>query len=282
MLLFKRLSSALRLHQLAPVVCFGWRVGHLIAATAAPDQIAYMDSAAGTAVGLEYKQRLVRALSVQPGQTAVDIGCGPGTDLGRLADAVGTEGSVIGVDRKPRMLQEARRRLAGRPNVDLYVGDIHDLPLRDGSVDRARADRVLQHVLDPAKAIAEVRRVLRPGGLFGMAEPDWDSVAVADQDIETSRRFADFLAGQVRNATIGRQLVRLCTQAGLRVRAVDPIAVLFRDFDTADQILGLRRNAARAVLAGKLAETDAEAWVQRLARGPVVAGFTFYLVIAEA
>jgi ubiquinone/menaquinone biosynthesis C-methylase UbiE len=256
-------------------------VGHLIAATAAPDQITYMDRAAGTAVGMEYKQRLVGALDVRPGQTAVDLGCGPGTDLGRLADAVGVEGSVIGVDREPRMLEEARRRLADRHNVDLHVGDIHDLPLRDASVDRAKVDRVLQHVRDPAKAIAEVHRVLRPGGLFGMAEPDWDTVAIADEDIETSRRFADFLAGQVRNATIGRELARLCIQAGLRVRSVDPIAVLFRDFDTADQILGLRRNAARAVLAGKLAETDAEAWVRRLASGPVVAGFTFYLVIAE-
>lgn len=257
-------------------------MGHLIAATGAPDQITYMDSAAGTAVGLEYKQRLGTALDVRPGQTAVDLGCGPGTDLRRLADAVGIDGSVIGVDREPRMLQEARRRLADRPNVDLHVGDLHELPLRAGSVERARADRVLQHVLDPARAIAEARRVLRPGGLFGIAEPDWDTVAVADEDIQTSRRFADFLAGQVRNATIGRQLVRLCTHVGLRVRSVDPIAVLFRDFDTADRILGLRRNAGRAVLAGRLVEADAEAWVQRLAAGPVVAGFTFYLVIAEA
>jgi ubiquinone/menaquinone biosynthesis C-methylase UbiE len=253
-----------------------------MAATEAPDQITYMDWAARAPAALEYKQRLGAALDVRPGQTALDLGCGPGTDLGRLADAVGLVGTVIGVDREPRMLVEARRRLADRPNVDLFVAEIQDLPLRDGSVDRATVDRVLQHVRDPAEAIAEARRVLRPGGLFGMAEPDWDSVAVADEDIQTSRRFADFLAGRVRNATIGRELVRLCMHAGLKVRSVEPIAVLFRDFDIADQILGLRRNAARAVLAGKLAEADVEAWVRRLAAGPVVAGFTFYLVIAEA
>ncbi|MBY8873553.1 methyltransferase domain-containing protein [Micromonospora sp. PLK6-60] len=254
----------------------------LAAATAAPDQIEYMDKAAGTAVGMDYKQRFLAALDVGANQEVVDIGCGPGTDLGRVADAVGAGGRVIGVDYDPRMLDEARRRYADRPNVELRAGDIHELPVADGSVDRARADRMLQHVLDPAKAIAEVRRVLRPGGLFGMAEPDWDTLAVADEDLETSRRFADFVAGRVRNATIGRELVRLCGQAGLRVRSVDPIAVMFRDFDTADQMLGFRRNAARAVQAGQLAETKAEAWVDRLASGPVVAGFTFYLVIAEA
>ncbi|MFI7435803.1 hypothetical protein [Micromonospora haikouensis] len=58
--------------------------------------------------------------------------------------------------------------------------------------------------------------------------------------------------------------------------------MLFRDFATADEILGLRRNAARAVVAGGMGESDAELWLQRLASGPVVVGFTFYLVVAEA
>ena len=256
-------------------------VGRL-AATAAPDQIAYMDAAASTPVGLDYKQRFVASLELRPGQTVADIGCGPGTDLGRLADAVGENGSVIGVDQEPRMLEEARRRLADRPNVSLLPGDVHDLPITDDGVDRARVDRVLQHVADPAKAVQEVRRALRSGGLFGMAEPDWDTLAVADEDLATSRQFTRFVANQVRNPTIGRDLSRLCRNAGFGIRSVEPVAVLFRDFDVADQILGLRRNTARAVLAGSMSEADAEPWLQRLAQGPVIAGFTFYLVIAEA
>ncbi|MEH1126776.1 methyltransferase domain-containing protein [Micromonospora sp. CPCC 206061] len=247
----------------------------------APDPIAYLDAAAATTAGQAYKRRFVDALDVLPGHTVVDIGCGPGTDLAALADATGTDGSVIGVDRDPRMLDEARRRLADRPNVVVCPGDAADLPLASGSADRARVDRVLQHVPDPTTSITEIRRVLRPGGLCGMAEPDWHTLAVADEDHETSSGFAEFVAGQVRNATVGRQLVRLCVDAGLRVRSVEPIAVLFRDFGTADQILGLRRNCARAIQAGRLAEARADAWLRRVARGPVVAGFTFYLVTAE-
>jgi ubiquinone/menaquinone biosynthesis C-methylase UbiE len=257
-------------------------MSQLAAATAAPDRIAYMDAAASTAAGLDYKQRLVASLDVRPGQRVADIGCGPGTDLARLADAVGERGSVIGVDREPRMLDEARRRLADRPNVGLLLGDIHELPISDDGVDRMRVDRVLQHVADPAKAVQEVRRALRPGGLFGMAEPDWDTLAVADEDLDISRQFVRFVAGQVRNPTIGRELVRLCVRAGYRIRSVDPVAVLFRDFDTADQILGFRRNAARAVQAGMMVQADAETWLQRLAHGPVVAGFTLYLIVAES
>jgi ubiquinone/menaquinone biosynthesis C-methylase UbiE len=254
----------------------------LTAAMAAPDPIAYMDAAASTAVGMDYKQRFAASLDVWPGQTVLDVGCGPGTDLARLADAVGGEGSVIGVDREDRMLEEARRRMTDRPNVELLLGDVLDLPIPDGGIDRARTDRVLQHVADPARAVEEVRRVLRPGGLFGMAEPDWDTLAVADQDLDTSRQFARFVAGRVRNPTMGRELVRLCVRAGFRIRSVEPIAVLFRDFATADEILGLRRNSARAVQAGAMSESDAGSWLQRLAHGPVVAGFTFYLIVAES
>ncbi|MBM7488963.1 ubiquinone/menaquinone biosynthesis C-methylase UbiE [Micromonospora luteifusca] len=257
-------------------------MSHFATATTAPDQIAYLDAAAATAVGVEYKQRFVDALGVQPGHTVVDIGCGPGTDLGRLADAVQASGRVVGVDRDPQMVAEAGRRLADRPTVEVRAGDAHELPLADATVDRARMDRVLMHVRSPAHVLAEVRRVLRPGGVFGMAEPDWDTLAVADEDVRTSRRFARFVAGRVRHPTIGRELVRLSAQAGLQVRSVEAIAVVFRDFDTADQILGLRRNSARAVLAGELTDADVQPWLQRLAECPMLAGFTFYLVTAQA
>ncbi|MEU4237319.1 methyltransferase domain-containing protein [Actinoplanes sp. NPDC026619] len=196
---------------------------------AAPDQITYMDAAADTAVGRDYKERSLRALGLSPGQRVVDIGCGPGTDLGRLADAVGRTGSVIGVDRDPRMLAEAGRRLADRPTIELLRGDVHDLPIAAGGVDRARTDRVLQHVDDPAAAIAQARRVLRPGGRLSMAEPDWDSLVVAEEDVTTSRRFARFVAGRVRNATIGRELVRLATTAGFEISSVEAVPVVFRD-----------------------------------------------------
>src|SRR6185312_14441 len=117
--------------------------------TTAPDPIVYMDTAARTAVGQDYKERLVVALDLRPGQTVADIGCGPGTDLARLADAVTVTGSVVGIDREPKMLTEAGRRLADRPNVELRLGDAHALPLAAASLDRAKVDRVLQHVDDP-------------------------------------------------------------------------------------------------------------------------------------
>lgn len=209
------------------------------------------------------------------------LGCGPGTDLATLANAVGPGGKVIGIDHDSAMVEQAKRRLTECGNVEVRIGDAHELPLPDASVDRTRVDRVLQHLEDPARAMAELRRVIRPGGKVAMAEPDWDTLAIDDIDVNICRAFTGFISGRVRNSVIGRQLARLALAAGFSATTVEATAVVFLDFEEAEQILGLRRNAVRAVQAGSLPETVARQWLQSLEAGPFLAGFTFYTVIAQ-
>ncbi len=113
-----------------------------------------MLQAAASAAGCGYKQELMELMDVQPGQTALDVGCGPGTDLPTLAGRVGVSGTVIGVDRDPAMLAEARRRTSDLPAVQIREADAHALPVEPGTVDRARIDRVLMHVTEPTSVLA--------------------------------------------------------------------------------------------------------------------------------
>lgn len=246
-----------------------------------PDPVRYLDDAAASPPGRDYKRRLLDALDVRPGHTALDVGCGPATDLPALAAAVTSAGAVIAVDHDAAMVAEARRRTSRLPWVEIRTGDAHALPVDAASVDRARADRVLQHIADPAGAVAELARVLRPGGMLGLAEPDWHTFAIDDEDTGTSDGFARFLAGQVRNPAIGRQLARLAVRAGCRVRTVDATAITFLEFGAADQILGLERNTDRAVRAGQLDAAAAGQWLDRLRDGPFLAAFTLFAVTAE-
>jgi SAM-dependent methyltransferase len=182
---------------------------------------------------------------------------------------------VIGVDVDPVMIEEARRRHADRPQIELRLGDAHGLPVGEHSVDRARADRMVQQ-------FAELRRVLRPGGIACVAEPDWDTLAVGPGELETNRAYNRFVcAAVVRNATIGRQLPRLAEQAGLTVRSVVAESLLFPDFEPADKILGLRRNSERAVAAGYLDRAAADAWIAALAGGPFLASCTLFIAVLE-
>ncbi|MBN6055406.1 methyltransferase domain-containing protein [Nonomuraea sp. RK-328] len=247
-----------------------------------PDPIDYLDQVAASAPGRAYKRQVLGLLGLRPGQTVVDLGCGPGTDLGAMADAVAPGGRVIGVDRDPAMVAEARSRLAGRPGAEVRSGDVRALPLEDGSVDRARTDRVLQHVEEPSRVLAEFRRVARPGGRIVMAEPDWDGLLIDSRDVVMSRRLTRFVATEVvRNAAVGRGLARLCEEAGLTVRSVSAVAPVFRDFDTADRLLGLRRTVVRAMRAGVLGP-GAEEWIEELRSRPFLASFLLFLVTAEA
>ncbi|MEV4373285.1 methyltransferase domain-containing protein [Nonomuraea sp. NPDC049637] len=247
-----------------------------------PDPIAYLDHVASTDVGRSYKRQVLDLLALRPGHTVLDLGCGPGTDLAAMADAVTPTGRVIGLDRDPAMVAEAGARLAGRPQVEVRPGDVHELPVADRSIDRARTDRVLQHVDDPARVLAEFRRVARPGARIVMAEPDWEGMLVDSPRPDVGRTLARFISTEmVRHGTLGRSLARLCEEAGLAVRSVVTVAPVFRDLATADQVLGLRRNLVRAVGAGYL-EPGAEEWFDDLRSRPFLASALLFLVTAEA
>jgi ubiquinone/menaquinone biosynthesis C-methylase UbiE len=149
-----------------------------------PDKAAYMDNVA--TVAADYKRQLLDLLQLEPGLTVLDLGCGPGADLGAMADAVAPSGRVAGVDIDPRMTEAASTRFRDHPQVEVHLGDGHTLPFEDATFDRARMDRALQHVADPAAVLSELLRVLKPGGLLRIGEPDWDSLTV-DGDLEMNR-----------------------------------------------------------------------------------------------
>jgi ArsR family transcriptional regulator len=90
-----------------------------------------------------------------------DLGCGTGQVSAALAPFVA---SVIAVDQSAAMLQAAKKRLHAFDNVNLRRGELEALPIDDGQIDAATLMLVLHHVAEPEKALAEVARVLKPGG----------------------------------------------------------------------------------------------------------------------
>lgn len=238
--------------------------------------------AAASAAGRGYKQELTDLLDVQPGQTALDVGCGPGADLPTLAERVGASGTVIGVDSDPAMLAAARRRTSGMPAVEIREGDAHALPVESGVVDRAKIDRVLMHVAQPADVLAQLHLVTRPGARIGLAEPDWDTLIVDAEDLDTSRAFARYTTSEVvRHATIGRRLARHAEQVGFVVESVTATAPVFLDFQDADRTLGLGRNMQQAIKDGHIDEARGRRWFASLSEGPFFASFTLVSVICS-
>jgi ubiquinone/menaquinone biosynthesis C-methylase UbiE len=96
-----------------------------------------------------------------PSWVVGDLGCGTGHIAATLAPSVGR---VIAIDESGPMLAAARARLANAPNVELREGHIESLPLEDGVLDVAILFLVAHFITDPARAMQEIRRVLKPGG----------------------------------------------------------------------------------------------------------------------
>jgi ubiquinone/menaquinone biosynthesis C-methylase UbiE len=244
-----------------------------------PDKVEYMADAAE--LGRDYKHQLLVSLDLRHGDTVLDVGCGPGMDLPVMADAVTTSGRVIGVDVDPTMVAAARSLLNYYPQVEVRRGDAHALPVDDGTADRARMDRALQHVENPSDVLAELHRVLKPGGLLRIAEPDWDALIV-DGDLEMNRAFNRFVCStMVRNATIGRRLGRLAREAGFEVEDVRAATTVLRDFARADYTLALTRNTERAIRAGAIERADGERWLADLRDGGFQASVTIFLLSAR-
>ena len=107
-----------------------------------------------------------------PDALILDIGCGPGTITADLADRV-PRGHVTGVDAAPDIVEQARSLIRGRGNLDFAAGDVYALDYPAGAFDVVHAHQVLQHLGDPVKALREMRRVTRPGGLIAVRDADY-------------------------------------------------------------------------------------------------------------
>jgi len=107
---------------------------------------------------------------INPCRIAADLGCGTGELLVSLAAKADR---VIGVDSSPNMLEQARMRSASmKSTVDLRLGELEHLPVRDGETDVAVANMVLHHLVVPAAGIREAWRILAPGGRLLIADFD--------------------------------------------------------------------------------------------------------------
>ena len=152
----------------------------------------------------------------------LDVGCGPGVDLSGLGI-----GRAIGVDPSITMCRRARRS-----DASVCQATADALPFTSGAVGGCRVDRVLQHVANPAAAIAEMIRVTRSGGVVVAAEPDQESLVIAVPGVSMDlcdrvkalRRDAGY-----RNGRLASRLPELFSRLGLSRISVDAFPLVLTD-----------------------------------------------------
>jgi ubiquinone/menaquinone biosynthesis C-methylase UbiE len=184
------------------------------------------------------RRTALRALRPGPGQRLLDAGSGAGDVARRLAAEMGPTGEVLAVDSSSATIAVARRRHDGS-NVDYRTGDVCALDLPADSFDGVWCERVLQHVEDAERGIAELVRVTRPGGRLCLIDTDWDSLAFDGVPSALADRVMRLMHGRLipKQQDMGRTLRRRLNARGLHRITATPVTCLFADPASAAVVL---------------------------------------------
>jgi ubiquinone/menaquinone biosynthesis C-methylase UbiE len=210
------------------------------------------------------QRRVVReVLELRAGERVLDVGVGPGFLAAEMAAEVGPAGKVCGIDPSASMLAIAQTRATqpGSAPVELKPGDANHLPYPDASFDVATATQVLEYVEDIPGALAELRRVLRPGGRVLLLDTDWDSVVWHSGDRERMRRILTAWEPHLADPRLPRTLRRSLERAGFGAVVPQVLPLLNVGYQPATYSAGLLEFIAGFVVGhGGVTAEEAKAW----------------------
>ncbi|HTI12995.1 MAG TPA: methyltransferase domain-containing protein [Dictyobacter sp.] len=140
----------------------------------------------------EERRNMVRDLLIAEGSFVVDAGCGPGLWTHLLAEAVGVEGRILGIDISSEALITAQRRTGtnawNRPEVVYRRASLEKIPVKPGEVDLIFSANVSQYLADPVAIFRSMRSYLRPGGRLVIKDIDFGTMRFSNVDPDLQHR----------------------------------------------------------------------------------------------
>ncbi|MDT0318002.1 methyltransferase domain-containing protein [Streptomyces millisiae] len=234
--------------------------------------LAVLDAADQLPSAVLLRDRSYELLSLVPGSTVVDVGCGAGRAVAELAER-GVH--AVGVDPSPVMLAAARTRW---PGGEFREAGAEELPFADGSVHGYRADKVFHVLREPGRALAEARRVLRPGGRIVLVGQDWDAIMIDSDDAALTRTIVHARADLLGTPRAGRQYRDLLLAGGFDDVTVEAHTSVFTD---PGSLPLLARLAEPACASGAVSRDQADEWLaeqrRRAEAGRLLVAIPFFV-----
>lgn len=255
--------------------------------------LANMDATAGWEATRQLRAWEQRTLCLKDGQRLLDVGCGLGDAALALAAELGADGEVVGIDSSAEMIAGAQARaLSTQCRARFHVGDALALGEPDAQFDVVRSERMLQWLSDPAAAVAEMNRVVQPGGLVSLIDTDWSTftIDIGDDDL-TGRVREAMRTERGRPSNIGRRLADLVRTQGFEVVAETRATQHWGSWDpdrspTPDGCFSMSSLADDLIDRGQLERGDRESFVSSIhtaaRNGNFSMSLTMFGVIAAA
>src|SRR5215218_924981 len=171
------------------------------------------------------RRAMLDRLSLRPGESVIDIGCGPGFLCEEMAVAVAETGTVVGVDISEDLIAFARARNACSW-LTYQHGDARALKVPDASFEVAASAQVLEYLNDPDRAIAEMFRVLKPGGRALILNTDWDRVAWYSSDPDRMGRVRRAWEAHCAHPRLPQTLVTRLRASGFTIASLGTFPII--------------------------------------------------------
>ena len=176
------------------------------------------------------RARMLDTMPLRAGAQVLDLGCGVGLLSEQLSARVGDAGCVVACDQSEAMVRATHARCAPLGNVEVLEANVCALPFDAARFDVAAIAQVLLYVEQPAVALAELFRVLRPGGSLVVVETDWRGVVLATDYPELVPRIFSAWDAAVPSPGLPTALQPLLREAGFVLESVEAIPVLNTDW----------------------------------------------------
>ncbi|HMB78339.1 MAG TPA: methyltransferase domain-containing protein [Kiloniellaceae bacterium] len=215
------------------------------------------------------RQRMatLEALQLRAGDRVLDVGCGTGLlayDMGQL---VGKAGEVLGIDLSEDMLRHAQGRCDGLPQVRFAQGNCTALAASDGYFDAVVCTQVLLYVADLETALAEFRRVMKPGGRLVVIETDWRGAVLNSSDDSLTRRILAAWDGAMASPNLPPTLSPRLSAAGFVALRVEAVPILNTSFNAGNFSHNMAKGFARyAERHDAVTKAESDAWLADLER----------------
>jgi len=232
------------------------------------------------------RREVLDVLELKAGERVVDIGTGPGLLACEMAAVVGPKGRICGVDASGAMVAIASRRCSEQSWVEFQMADALQLPYPDASFDAAVSTQVYEFVSDIPGALAELRRVLRPGGRVAILDTDYGSLVIHTEDAPRMARVLAAWDEHFVHAHLPRILSSELRKAGFSVRHRAAIPMFNPEFQDNTYGKGMLTMVASFAAGRKgVTQNEAEAWFAEFATLQAEGKFFFsinrYLFVAE-
>jgi len=214
--------------------------------------------------GRERRRAAAEALAIETGQALLDLGCGGGYLVQELALAVGRGGRAVGLDISAEQLAAARETCKRLPAAEFVEGNATNMIFEDASFDGLASIQTLEFVPDVDAALAEARRVLKPGGRAALISGLWDDVRFHGAEPKLNRRMFDTFRGYSRHPMLPLEMPRRLEEAGFGGVMRRPIVFFNGALHENSYGYCLSRVAAAFAIGQGFPEGDANRWLGQL------------------